>query len=143
MKTIIVTLLIAICFSFFHCNEEKDNQPPIGRESLLACDFEVCPYELGASSRPVQIERKLINVRATVLAHYGGKSILVVKEGSYNALLVPCRPLDKKFIVDKKEVLISGYVLNCSGGLTLPQFFGTFGNLFELTYIKEFSSNTN
>ena len=29
MKTTIITLLIAICFSFFHCNEEeKDNLPP-------------------------------------------------------------------------------------------------------------------
>ena len=115
----------------------------IGRESLLTCDFEVCPYGFLDQGKPVQIERELINVRATVLAHYGGKPSLVVKEGSYNTLLVPCIPLDEEFIVDKKEVLISGYALNCSGGLTLPQFFGTFGNLFKLTDIKEFSSNTN
>ena len=29
MKTIIINLSIAICFSFFHCNEEKDKQSSI------------------------------------------------------------------------------------------------------------------
>ena len=27
MKTIIINLSIAICFSFFHCNEKKDERP--------------------------------------------------------------------------------------------------------------------
>ena len=117
----------------------------IGRESLLTCDFEVCPYEFFDRGKTVKIVRELINVRATVLAHYGGKpGILGIRDSLYyNALLVPCRPLDKKFIVDKKEVLISGYVLNCAGGLILPQIKGSLGNLFKLTDIQEFSPNTN
>ena len=113
------------------------------RESLLACDFEVCPYDLLDRGKPVQIARELINVRATVLAHYGGKpGILGIRDGlHYKGYLVPCRPLDKEFIVDKKEVLISGYVLNCAGGLTLPQIKGSLGNLFKLTDIRNVPEN--
>ena len=29
MKNLFITLSITICFSFFHCNEEKDKQTPI------------------------------------------------------------------------------------------------------------------
>ena len=135
----------------------------IGRESLLACDFEVCPYELGASSRPVQIERELINVRAkivktNIIREYGitidsfylenpGPSPfkhLPDPEGlAYLRLLVPCRMIDTRFRVNEKQIIISGYVLNCAAGLTLPNIRGSLGNLFKLTDIKEFSSNTN
>ena len=113
------------------------------RESLLACDFEVCPYDPLDRDKTVKFERELINVRATVLAHYGGKpGILGIRDGlHYKGYLVPCRPLDKEFIVDEKEVLISGYVLNCAGGLTLPQIKGSLGNLFKLTDIRNVPEN--
>ena len=113
------------------------------RESLLTCDFEVCPYDPLDRDKTVKFERELINVRATVLAHYGGKpGILGIRDGlHYKGYLVPCRPLDKEFIVDEKEVLISGYVLNCAGGLTLPQIKGSLGNLFKLTDIRNVPEN--
>ena len=247
MKKIIITLLITICFSFFHCNEEKDKQPPqmvnpledrtlltgfgtdmidiqnvfntpnndiftfntyssndevvsvtifqnnqlvihesnvgkakititandaqkattftvkvIGRESLLACDFEVCPSKFDRDTI-VKIARELMNVRAKVVKintiHEYGITIdsfylenpgpplfenYPDPEGlAYLRLLVPCRMIDTRFRVNEKQVIISGYVLNCSAGLTLPNIRGSGGRLFELTDIKEFSSNTN
>ena len=128
----------------------------IGRESLLACDFEVCPYELLDRGKPVQIARELINVRAKVVGghHLTIDSFYLENPGpspfkhfpggaAYLHLLVPCRGIDTKFMVSEKQVIISGYVLNCSARLTLPNIRGFGGHLFKLTDIQEFSPNTN
>ena len=235
MKTIITTLSITICFSFFHCNkEEKDNLPPqmvnpledrtlltgfgtdtidiqnvfnapnndiftfnthssndevvsvtifqnnqlvihesnvgkakititanddqkattftvtvIGRESLLTCGFEVCPYELFDRGKPVQIKRELINVRAKVIEGSGPYGYALAIDTSYlenpgPPAIFPCN-LDKKFKVGEKQIIISGYILNCSAGVpySLPEIRAFGGRLVKLTDVKEFSSNTN
>ena len=132
----------------------------IGRENLLACDFEVCPSKFDRDTI-VKIARELMNVRAKVVKintiHEYGITIdsfylenpgpplfenYPDPEGlAYLRLLVPCRMIDTRFRVNEKQVIISGYVLNCSAGLTLPNIRGSGGRLFELTDIKEFSPN--
>ena len=54
MKTIIITLLIAVCFSFFHCNEEKDERPVFTENATIHYDkkgIDNCVYTIAMDSK--------------------------------------------------------------------------------------------